>query len=197
MSKFIRKQKTHLENLTNKIPASQNDELTVNQKIFVDQWLIDRNGTRAYKVAYPHIKNNASAGVLSCQLLNLPKISKYIQASLKKISDNAEINVEWVLKRYKMLVDYSVNDFFDNEGEVKPLNEIPKDKLYAVCGFKANKTTFTNEEVGQIEKTIIREFKFPDKKGVLDSLAKYLGMFEKDNEQKRSIPDIVEVRIID
>lgn len=195
MSKFIRKQKTHLENPTNKIPIARNDELTINQKIFVDQWLIDRNGTQAYKVAYPHIKNNTSAGVLSCQLLNLPKISKYIQARLKKISDNAEINIEWVLKRYKMLVDYSIDDFFDSQDNMKPLNEIPKDKLYAVCGFKANKI-ITDNDTNRIE-TIIREFKFPDKKGVLDSLGRYLGMFEKDNEQKGKLPVEINVRLTD
>ena len=33
----------------------------------------------------------------------------------------------------------------------------------------------------------IKKIKLIDKKGALDSLAKHLGMFEKDNEQRRPI----------
>lgn len=198
MSKFIRKQKTNPKKSTNKTSfiRSDNGGLTCNQKIFADQWLIDRNGTQAYKVAYPHIKNHASAGVLAHQLLRVPKVSRYINEKLTEISDKAGINVEWVLKRYKMLVEYSVDDFFDNEDNMRPLNKIPKDKLYAVCGFKANKT-ITNKDINQIE-TIVREFKLPDKKMVLDSLGRYLGMFEKDNEQKKSnMPTQINVVLVD
>ena len=198
MPKFTRKQKSILKPTSKKTSfiRSDNGGLTCNQKIFVDQWLTDRNGTRAYKIAYPHIKNHATAGVLACQLLRLPKVSRYINEKLTEISDKAGINVEWVLKRYKMLVEYSIDDFFDDEDNMRPLNEIPKDKLYAVCGFKANKI-ITDNDIGRIE-TIVREFKLPDKRAVLDSLAKHLGMFEKDNEQKKSnIPDRIEIRIVD
>lgn len=191
MSKFIRKQKPQKTLIVKK------GELTHSHKIFANEWLIDRNGTEAYQVAYPHIKNRASAGVLAHQLLKDPRVSLYISKRLKRISDNAEINIEWVLKRYKMLVEYSVDDFFDSEGDIKPLNEIPKDKLYAVCGFKADKIISIDKNEEQI-KTIIREFKLPDKKATLDSLAKYLGMFEKDNEQKRlNIPIQINVALVD
>jgi phage terminase small subunit len=197
MSKFIRKQKVNPKNPTNKTPAA-NSRLTPNMKIFADQWLIDRNGLQAYKIAYPNIKNDNTAGVCAHETLNNPKVAEYIRRRLEKISAEAEINQEWVLKRYKKLVEYSVDDFFDREGNIKPLNEIPKDKLYAVCGFKANKIISTNKDSEQIEETIIKEFKFPDKKTVLDSLAKYLGMFEKDNEQRRdNTPIQINVALVD
>lgn len=35
--------------------------MTKNQKIFVDEYLIDLNATRAYKTAYPNIKNDVVA----------------------------------------------------------------------------------------------------------------------------------------
>ena len=34
------------------------DILTKNQKLFVDEYLVDLNATRAYKKAYPNIKNS-------------------------------------------------------------------------------------------------------------------------------------------
>lgn len=196
MSKFVRKQKTNPKKSINKIPiAKNNNKLSPNEKIFADQWLMDRNGTQAYKIAYPHTKKDNTAAVLSFQLLKKPRVAEYIKKRLERISDKAEINVEWVLKKYKMLVEYSIADFFDDKGKIKPLSEIPKDKLYAVCGFKVNKiiSAKDSEEI----KTIIRELKFSDKKGALDSLAKHLGMFEKDNEQKNKLPIEINVRLTD
>ena len=35
-----------------------NTPMTEKQKLFVDEYLIDLNATRAYKVAYPNIKND-------------------------------------------------------------------------------------------------------------------------------------------
>ena len=178
MSKFIRKSKFIPKKPTNKIPVvkSNNSKLTPNQKMFADEWLKDRNGTRAYKVAYPGAKNDNVAGVLSYQLLRKPKIAMYVGEKLQEISAKAEIDQEWVLKRYKMLSEYSMNDFFDSKNNIRPLNEISKDKLYAMCEFQG--------------------LKLPDKKGVLDSLSKHLGMFEKDNEQKR-MPSEINVRLVD
>jgi phage terminase small subunit len=44
-------------------------KLTEKQKLFVDEYLIDLNATRAYKVAYPNIKNDHSARTLASRLL--------------------------------------------------------------------------------------------------------------------------------
>lgn len=177
-----------------------NGKLTFNQKIFADQWLIDRNGTRAYKVAYPNTKNDNVAGVLAHGMLRKLKIKKYIDSKLEELGIKAEIDQEWVLKRYKKLTEYHISDFLDDEGNLKPLSEIPKDSLYAVCGFK-NYKQFIKEgkdAVEKITKTLIQNLKFADKKGVLDSIGKYLGMFEKDNQQKRPlIPVQINVGLVD
>lgn len=159
--------------------------LTVNEKLFADEWLIDRNGTRAYRKAYVRVKKDATAAVLASNMLRKPNLEAYIAKRLEKLSVTSEMDQEWVLERYKRLTEYSINDFFDDNGEMKSLSTIPKDKLYAVCGFKAVKKILRSKDTSEIEETLIREFKLPRKKAVLDSIGKYLGMFAKDNEQKR------------
>lgn len=174
--------------LSNKNPKTNNNsttievkKLTPKQDRFVDEYLIDLNATQAaIRAGY----SKRTAAVIGCQFLIKFNIQQTIQRRKDELKENTQINQEWVLKRYKMLVDYSVDDFFNNSGELKPLSEIPKDKLYAICGIKTQKTIFTNRDLKRIEETIIREFKLPDKKGVLDSIGKHLGMFEKDNQQK-------------
>ena len=43
--------------------------MTKKQKIFADEYLIDLNATRAYKVAYPRVKNDEVARANGSRLL--------------------------------------------------------------------------------------------------------------------------------
>ena len=47
--------------------------MTEKQKIFADEYLIDLNGTRAYKAAYPNIKSDNAAAVRANKLLKKKK----------------------------------------------------------------------------------------------------------------------------
>ncbi len=160
-----------------------NGKMTANQKIFADEWLIDRNGTRAYKVAYPKIKNDESAAVMASLTLRKIKIKAYIDAHLILIRERAEINQDWVLRRYKMLADYHIDDFFHDDGTMKSFSEIPREALYAIGGFKQSKKTITTLDKITITDRI-KEFKLPNKRDVLGDIGRHIGMFAKDNEQK-------------
>ena len=58
--------------------------MTEKQKIFADEYLIDLNATRAYKVAYPRVKNDEVAAAAATRLLRNVKV-KYIYGSLEPI----------------------------------------------------------------------------------------------------------------
>ena len=61
-------------------------KLTPNQKLFVNEYLIDRNGTRAYKAAYPNIKKDEVATAAASRLLINVKVQEEIQKRVKKCS---------------------------------------------------------------------------------------------------------------
>jgi len=175
----------------NKLPAKikndnkmNGDWLTYNQKLFADEWLKDRNATRSYRAAYPNVKNDNCAAQAGSVLLRNYKIDKYIQRKLKVISNKAEIDTEWVLRRYKLLADYSIDEFFNDDGTMKKFSEIPKDALYAIGGFKQSKKTITTKDE-RIITDRIKEFKLPSKRMVLDSIGKHLGMFARDDDNPK------------
>ena len=60
--------------------------MTDKQRKFCDEYLIDCNATRAYKVAYPHVKNDNVAHACSAKLLRNATVKKYIDEQLEKIS---------------------------------------------------------------------------------------------------------------
>lgn len=74
------------------------DRLTEKQRIFCIEYLKDLNGTRAYKVAYPHVKNDNTAAAAASRLLRNVKIKSYIDKKLKEIEDKKIAKAEEVLK---------------------------------------------------------------------------------------------------
>ena len=53
--------------------------MTEKQKIFADEYLIDLNATRAYKVAYPRVKKDETAAQAGSRMLRNVKVAAYIE----------------------------------------------------------------------------------------------------------------------
>lgn len=64
------------------------DDLTDKQKKFIEEYLIDMNGTRAYRVAYPSVKKNETAAALASRLLTNDKVKKAIEPILASVSSD-------------------------------------------------------------------------------------------------------------
>ena len=60
--------------------------MTDKQKRFCNEYLIDCNATRAYKVAYPNVKKNESAKAAASRLLANINLKSYIDEQLQKIN---------------------------------------------------------------------------------------------------------------
>ena len=78
-------------------------KLTPNQEIFVNEYLIDRNGTRAYLKAYPNVKNENVAAVNANRLLRNAKVMAAIDEALEKQKKRTEITSDQVLGNIKRL----------------------------------------------------------------------------------------------
>ena len=48
--------------------------MTEKQKIFADEYLIDLNATRAYRVAYPNVKKDDTAAAAAARMLRNVKV---------------------------------------------------------------------------------------------------------------------------
>lgn len=72
--------------------------MTDKQRKFADEYLIDCNATRAYKAAYPHVKNDSVAKVNGSRLLTNANLKAYIEERLEKISSDKIATAEEVMK---------------------------------------------------------------------------------------------------
>ena len=72
--------------------------MTDKQKRFCDEYLIDCNATRAYKVAYPNVKKDEVASVNGSKLLRNTKVKTYIDEQLQKIENDKIADVKEVME---------------------------------------------------------------------------------------------------
>ena len=145
--------------------------LTAKQKIFADEYLIDLNATRAYKVAYPKVKNDETASAAGARLLRNVKVEDYIQERMKDREKRTEITQDMVLKELAKIGFADVTDFvtIEDKGaykavQVKTTDEMPGDKLGAIAGIKEGANGI--------------EIKLNDKGKALELIGRHLGMFK-------------------
>lgn len=72
--------------------------MTKKQKIFADEYLIDLNATRAYKVAYPSVKKDETAAQAGSRMLRNVKVAAYIQERMEERQKRTEITQDRVLE---------------------------------------------------------------------------------------------------
>lgn len=72
--------------------------MTEQQKRFADEYMIDCNGTRAYKAAYPSVKRDAAAAASATRLLKNAKVKAYIDEQLAKLHDEKMADTREVLE---------------------------------------------------------------------------------------------------
>ena len=74
--------------------------MTEKQKMFCDEYLIDLNGTRAYKAVYSNIKSDNAAAVRASRLLDQKDINEYIQKRLKELESKRVATVQEIMEYY-------------------------------------------------------------------------------------------------
>nr|WP_288829697.1 terminase small subunit [uncultured Clostridium sp.] len=158
--------------------------LTAKQKVFADEYLIDLNATRAYKVAYPNVKKDETAAANSSRMLRNANVEDYIRKRMKDREKRTEITQDMVLKELAKIGFADVTDFvtIENKGilrvvEVKPTDEMPRDKMGAIAGIKEGANGI--------------EIKLNDKGKALELIGRHLGMFK----DKLEVSGVLETEI--
>lgn len=72
--------------------------MTEKQKLFADEYLIDCNATRAYKVAYPTVKKDEVARANASRLLTNANVQEYINDRMQKIHNEKTADAQEVVE---------------------------------------------------------------------------------------------------
>ncbi len=169
--------------------------LTPKQKMFADEYLIDLNATRAYKVAYPKVKKDESARVNGSKLLTNTNVAAYIDERMKEREKRTKITQDMVLKELAKLGFFDIRKLFDDSG--KPLDIAGLDNETAAC-IAGLEVMAVYEGTGEDKEFVgyIKKYKLSNKLKALELLGRHLGMF-KDKVELSGGLDIEKTKLDD
>lgn len=159
--------------------------LTPKQQRFVEEYLLDLNATQAaIRAGY----SKKTADQQASRLLANVKVAKAIAQRRQKLTQKLEITQERVLREYAKLAFSDIRQVAKWGESVAVKGEsssqvIVRNALALIASAELSEDTAAAvEEVSETRQGL--KIKMHDKKGALDSLARHLGLFEKDNAQK-------------
>lgn len=179
--------------------------MTDAQKRFCDEYLIDLNATKAYKVAYPNCKKDETARANSSRLLTKANIQNYISDRQKELQEETKVTQQRVISELAAIAFFNIKNIYNKDGSLKPVKDMDDETAKAISSVKTLQKAGsmkininpegTDEEVPIehiAEQTI--EYKTNDKKGALELLGKHLGMF---NDVNVNMKNAVQVQLVD
>lgn len=164
--------------------------MTDAQKRFCDEYLIDLNATRAYKVAYPKCKKDETANAASSRMLRNVKVQEYISEKQQEIEERTEVTQDMVVNELARIAFFNIKEIYNPNGTLKSINNIEENTLRAISSVKtlqkAGAMKISIDMEGQDNEVPIEhiqeqtiEFKTNDKVKALELLGKHLGMFKE------------------
>lgn len=160
--------------------------LTAKQKQFCEEYLIDLNGSQA-AIRAGYSKKTSCA--IAEENLRKPAIKTYVQELKAKRSERTTVTADMVIAELAKIGFHNVQDFVNGGNNVLELKHIDSNKTAAVAGVKTKL-----KEDGSVE----TEIKFHDKVAALEKLGRHLGIFEKDNDQRKiELPAAFKVEIVE
>lgn len=185
-------------------------KLTGKQKRFADEYLIDLNATRAYKVAYPKTKKDETAAQAGSRLLRNVNVAAYIAKRQQDLQRRTEITQDRVLQELAAIAFSKATDYahvVEKEAEVTvDGNAVPVlDKNGDPVLYRTIELELT-ENLTDTQKAAIAclkkgrdglEVKAHDKLKALELLGKHIGMFgqaakaEETDKQLQKAADLL------
>ena len=176
--------------------------ITEKQKRFADEWLIDLNGTRAYKAAYPSVKKDETARVNASRLLTNANVKAYIQERQKEREKRTEITQDSVLHELALIAFAKASDYarvvekdamVEVDGNMVPVLDVDGNQVK----YRTVEPILTDELTEDQKKAIAVikkgrdgfEIKPYSKIQALELLGKHLGMFTEKVEVKNTTPN--------
>ncbi|SOC92467.1 Terminase small subunit [Rhizobium sp. AN5] len=97
-------------------------DLTKKQRRFVDEYLIDLNGSQAaIRAGYSRRNANDQAA----QLLAKPAIRDAIASAMQSRSERTQVDADWVLQRLAREADADLADLYDDDNNLLSVEEWP------------------------------------------------------------------------
>jgi phage terminase small subunit len=163
------------------------NELTNSQKVFCQEYIYDWNATRAYKVAYPTIKNDHVAQVAASRLLLNVVISEYITEIQKDLEKLAGISRKMVADEFAKIAFSNTSHLRNTWMELREFEDLTEDQKACIQEIETKTVNIRDNERSTAQSPVYKEveyvkIKLYDKQKALENLNKMLGYNEPEKK---------------
>lgn len=149
-------------------------DLTPKQLLFCQYYLINLNASdAARKAGY----SEDSAPAIGNENLIKPLIQNHIKKLQAERSKRCEVSADDVLNELKKMGFSDLANYVNDDYKLKPLSEI-KDYSASIQSIQRD------ENHGEFGTNVSVKFKLHDKLRALENIAKHIGFYGADNQQK-------------
>lgn len=159
--------------------------LSDQHKIFVDEYMIDFNGSRAARAA------GYSSSATAHELLRRNDIRDEVDRRVAERRSKDKLTVERIEGMLRDMAEVEPLDIWAEDGSVRPLRDIPPHARRAIKSIKRKEREHYITGEGEVEIEIV----LWDKKGAVELLGKYKKMFTDRVEVEGTIKQKVSFTI--
>lgn len=121
------------------------------------------------------------------QILQREEVQEYLAGLRLKSEAKHLISRDRWLSELEAVGFSNIQDFISDGNNIKDFSKLPEQKTKAVLSVKKTVLEFNGGEKHTVE------FKLHDKLNALDKIGRHFGYFEKDNEQVKQQPPIINI----
>lgn len=142
-------------------------EITDQEQMFIDEYLVSLNKSLAYKKAFPEKvigKNTADIAAASKYLLEKPHIYAQVATRLQDSLDSEIAKAPSILLKYiERYMELDPSDYYEDDGRPKAMSELPIEARLLISNV--------NKQVNARTGSIVLTYVLPDKTKLLDKLS--------------------------
>ncbi len=155
------------------------ERLTPKQERFAQAMVDADSQAEAYRSAYS-ADNMADATIheAASRLMADSKIAARVEYLKDLRVRRHEATIDKVVAEYAKLAFLDIRKAFTLQGDLIPIADLDDETAAAIAGVEFEEVFEHDKESGRKQIGRIHKIKLIDKKGALDSLSRYLGMFQ-------------------
>lgn len=158
-------------------------KLSDKEREFVDQYLIDLDGTKAaIRAGY----SSKSAQSAACQLLQRPRIKSEIGKLLREQHEDHVLTRTDILEQLAYIVTRDIREFVDDRGIALPIHCLGDRAAQSVDAFEQEVHETLNPATGEvIARDVKNKLKLVGKAGAIEMAMKYRGLFAAEEHHHK------------
>jgi len=123
--------------------------------------------------------------VIGHDLLRRPDVIEYLSKLRAKEAKKHNITKERLIEEYAKIAFFDIRDIYNQDGNLVSIKDIDNNSAGAIASIKSFEEYETDKSGSKILIGTNKEIRVFDKIRALQDLGKHLGLFEKDNDQKK------------